>query len=296
MYPEVRAAVAADTGPDLRAPGFDLAAYREEVRRANLAEPREEVASVEDLDADGVPCRLYTPADPVDGLVVHAHGGGFVLNDVDVHDAVVRRFTNRLRRRVLSVDYRRPPEDRFPAAPDDLDTVVGWLRREGPEGPYAAHGDSAGANLALVAALRNPGFFRAVALVYPFLDPRAGFASWSEGAGSGFDRSEADWYWQQYARSEADYDDPDLAPLLSDRLHTLPPTFVATAEHDPLRDEGEELARLVAEAGVETVGIRCLGQVHGFWRHAELTASEPLVRQVAGWLDQHLERAAPEPT
>ncbi|HEY0645610.1 MAG TPA: alpha/beta hydrolase, partial [Nocardioides sp.] len=203
-----------------------------------------------------------------------------------------RRMTNRGRRAVLSVDYRRPPEDPFPAAPDDLDTVVGWLRREGADpdlaGPYAAHGDSAGANLALVAALRNPGFFRVVALVYPFLDPTGSFPSWSEGAASGFDASEAAWYWEQYARTEADFDDPDLAPLLSDKLHTLPPTFVATAEHDPLRDEGEELARRLAEAGVETVGIRCLGQVHGFWRHAELTASEPLVRQVAGYLDQHL--------
>ena len=131
-------------------------------------------------------------------------------------------------------------------------------------------------------------FFRVLALIYPFLDPRGSFPSWSEGAASGFDPSEAAWYWEQYARTEADFDDPDLAPLLSEELHTLPPTFVATAEHDPLRDEGEELARRLAEAGVETVGIRCLGQVHGFWRHAQLTASEPLVRQVAGYLDQHL--------
>ncbi|GAA1923152.1 alpha/beta hydrolase [Nocardioides hwasunensis] len=292
MYPEVRAAVAADTGPDLSAPGFDIAAHREEVRLANLALPREGVASVEDVDADGVRCRLYTPDDPRPGLVLHAHGGGFVLNDIDVHDAVCRRFANRVRRRVLSVDYRRPPEDRFPAAPDDLDTVVGWLRREGgrPDltGPYAAHGDSAGGNLALVAALRNPGFFDVVALVYPFLDPRGSFPSWQQGAGSGFDPSEGTWYWEQYARTEADYDDPDLAPLLSERLHTLPPTFVATAEDDPLRDEGEELARRIAEAGVETVGIRCLGQTHGFWRHAAFTASEPLVRSVSGYLDQHL--------
>lgn len=289
MYPEVRAAVEADAGPDLRAPGFDLAAHREDVRRFNLRQPREEVASVEDLDADGVPCRLFAPADPLPGLVVHAHGGGFVLNDVDVHDGICRRMANRGRRAVLSVDYRRPPEHRFPAAPDDLDTVVRWLREgRGPDGPYAAHGDSAGGNLALVAALRNPGFFRAVALVYPFLDPRSGFPSWRLGAASGFDPAEASWYWEQYARSEADLDDPDLAPLLSDRLATLPPTFVATAEADPLRDEGEELARRLAEAGVETVGIRCLGQTHGFWRHAQFTASEPLVRQVAGWLDQHM--------
>lgn len=289
MYPEVRAAVEADAGPDLRAPGFDLASHREDVRRFNLRQPREDVAAVEDVDADGVPCRLFTPADPLPGLVVHAHGGGFVLNDVDVHDGICRRMANRGRRPVLSVDYRRPPEHRFPAAPDDLDTVVRWLRDgRGPDGPYAAHGDSAGGNLALVAALRNPGFFRAVALVYPFLDPRSSSESWQLGAASGFDPAEATWYWEQYARTEADLDDPDLAPLLSDRLATLPPTFVATAEADPLRDEGEELARRLAEAGVETVGIRCLGQTHGFWRHAQFTASEPLVRQVAGWLDQHL--------
>jgi len=288
MYPEVRAALAADDSLDLRDPGFDLAAHREEARRASLLEPREDVAAVEEVDADGVRCRLYTPAGARPGLVVHAHGGGFVLNDIDVHDGICRRFANRLGRPVLSVGYRRPPQHPFPAAPDDLDTVVGWLRREGPPGAYAAHGDSAGANLALVAALRNPGFFRAVALVYPFLDPRNAFPSWQQGADSGFDPDQARWYWEQYARSEADYDDPDLAPLLSDRLHTLPPTFVATAEADPLRDEGEELARRVAEAGVETVGVRCLGQTHGFWRHAGFTASEPLVRQIAGWLDLHL--------
>jgi acetyl esterase len=295
MYPEVRAAVEADASPDLTAPGLDLAAHREEARRVNLRLPREDVASVVDVDADGVPCRLFTPAGALPGVVVHAHGGGFVLNDVDVHDGVCRRLTNRARRQVLSVDYRRPPEAPFPAAPDDLDTVVGWLGREGPPGPYAAHGDSAGANLALVAALRNPGFFSVVALVYPFLDPRCAFPSWAEARDTGFDPAEAHWYWAQYARTEADLDDPDLAPLLSDRLHTLPPTFVASAEHDPLRDEGEELARLVAETGVETVGIRCLGQTHGFWRHAHFTASEPLVRQVAGWLDQHLERVGSDP-
>ncbi len=288
IHPEVRAAIEADQSPRLGTPGFDLDAHREAVRLFSLGEPREDVAAAESIDADGVRCRLYTPLDPIQGLVMHAHGGGFVLNDIDVHDAVCRRFANRVRRPVLSVDYRRPPEHRFPAAPDDLDAVVGWLRREGPPGPYAVHGDSAGANLALVAALRNPGFFRVVALVYPFLDPRTGFASWTEGPASGFDPDEATWYWQQYARTEADYDDPDLAPLLSELLHILPPTFVATAEHDPLRDEGEELVRLIAEAGVETVGIRCLGQVHGFWRHPQFAAAEPLLRTVAGYLDQHL--------
>lgn len=287
MYPEVRAAVAADTTPDFRAPGFDVEAYRRKVRAFNAVQPREDVAQVEDVDADGVTCRVHTPHDARPGTLVHLHGGGFVFNDIDVHDGLARRLANRLRRRVVSVAYRKPPEHRFPAAPDDVDTAVAWVRQRWAE-PLAVHGDSAGANLALVAALRNPGAFAACALVYPFLDPRAGFGSYALGEEVGFGPHEASWYWEQYARDEADYDDPDLAPLLSDRLDTLPPTFVATAEFDPLRDEGEELARRLAETGVTTVGVRCLGQNHGFYRHASFTASEPLVRQVAGFLDQHL--------
>jgi len=246
-------------------------------------EPKEQVARVEDIDADGVPCRRYTPVTPRDGVVVHLHGGGFVFNDVEVHDAVCRRFANRSGLAVLSVDYRRPPEDRFPAAVDDVDTVLAWLRHEGRPGPTYLHGDSAGGNLALVGALRNPGAVDALVLIYPFLDPAGGFESYRTAA-DGFDAAEAAWYWQQYAASEADLTHPDLAPLLSDRLHTLPPTLVVTAEHDPLRDEGEELARRLDAAGVEVTATRYLGQTHGFWRHDAFTSAERLIRQVCGFL------------
>jgi acetyl esterase len=252
------------------------------------------VAEVVDIDADGVRCRLYRPSAAGAGVIVHLHGGGFVFHDIDVHDGAARRLANRSGMAVLSVDYRRPPEHRFPAAPDDASTALGWLRREGPglglTGPLLVHGDSAGGNLALVTALRNPGVFAAVALIYPFLDPSASFDSYATAA-DGFHPSEAAWYWQQYAAHPADLAHPDLAPLLSDRLGTLPPTLVVTSEHDPLRDEGEALALLLAEAGVTVVATRYLGQVHGFWRHVDVfDAAEPLTRQVAGFFSQHVGR------
>ncbi|WP_244932030.1 alpha/beta hydrolase [Nocardioides sp. W7] len=292
LFPEARRAVEYAAGDlPVHDPSYDVAAERERAHAEALAAPREDVAEVRDLDADGVPCRLYRPAGARPGVVVHLHGGGFVLNDIEVHDPSARRLANRCGVAVLSVEYRRPPEHRFPAAPDDVDTVLGWLDRHGAEhglgGPAYAHGDSAGANLALVAALRHPGRFAAVALIYPFLDPTASFESY-ESAADGFDPREAAWYWQQYAGPDADLTDPDLAPLRSDRLHTLPPTLVVTAEHDPLRDEGEHLARLLAKAGVEVTATRYLGQVHGFWRHdAVFPAAEPLMRQVAGFVDLH---------
>ena len=292
LFPHVRRAVeaAADETP-VHHPSYDIAEARRQARDLAAAEPREPVAEVRDVDADGVPCRLYVPEGAAAGVVVHLHGGGFVMHDVEVHDNAARRLADRCGLAVLSVDYRRPPEHRFPAAPDDVDTVLAWLdthaETEGIAGPTYAHGDSAGANLALVAALRNPGRLAALALTYPFLDPqKAGESYGLEGVG--FEPETADWYWQQYAATPADLVDPDLAPLLSDRLGTLPPTLVVTAEGDPLRDEGELLARRLSELGVEVTATRYLGQVHGFWRHPSVfVAAEPLTRQVAGFLRLH---------
>lgn len=289
LFPQARQALQMIAGETpVFAAGYDVAAARAAAREAAAAEPREEVAEVRDLDADGVPVRLYRPEGARPGVVVHVHGGGFVFNDVEVHDPSARRLANRTGTSVVSVDYRLPPEHRFPAAPDDLSTVVAWLDREadalGLGGPAYLHGDSAGGNIALVTALRHPGRFEALVLIYPFLDPRAGFESYRTAA-DGFDPREAAWYWEQYAASPADLDDPDLAPLLSDRLGTLPRTLVLTAEHDPLRDEGEHLAGLVAGAGVAVTATRYLGQLHGFWRHhAFFPAAEQAHRQVAAFL------------
>lgn len=283
--------------PPMWAADFDVVAARAQARMQAAAQPREDVAEVRDVLADTVPCRLYRPLEPAPGagVVVHLHGGGFVFHDLEVHDAPCRRLANRTGQAVLSVDYRRPPEHRFPAAPDDVDTVLGWLARQGADegltGPWYAHGDSAGGNLALVAALRNPGRFAAVVLIYPFLDPSAGFDSYRT-ATDGFDPREAAWYWQQYAASPADLAHPDLAPLRSDRLGTLPPTLVISAEHDPLRDEAEHLALLLAEAGVPVISTRYQGQVHGFWRQYEqFPAAEAVLGQVAAFLQHQTRRA-----
>jgi acetyl esterase len=292
LHPQARAALESSSGdPRVWEVGIEESRARARVEAARL--PREPVAHVEDVDADGVPCRLYEPEGCLDGVVLHLHGGGFVFHDVDVHDAAARCLANRSRMRLLSVDYRLAPEHPFPAARDDVDTVLRWCAEQADRGdprfagPTYLHGDSSGGNLALVAALRNPGRLRALALTYPFLDPSAAGESYTTAA-EGFDPAEAAWYWQQYARTADDLTDPDAAPLLSHRLSTLPPTLVVTAEHDPLRDEGEVLVARLADAGVSTVGIRFLGQLHGFWRHPEVfDAAGPLTGTIAGFLLTH---------
>lgn len=293
LTPESRAALEqAALEPPVFTPGYDIAAARQQAREIAARAPREDVAQVEDVVANGVPCRLYRPVVAAPGVVLHLHGGGFVFNDVEVHDASARRLANRAGRAVLSVDYRLAPEHPFPAARDDVDTVVAWLHVAaegfGLEGPVLGHGDSAGANLALVAALRNPGRFDALALIYPFLDPTARFDSHKTET-EGFDPREVEWYWTQYSGGDPRlFDDADLAPLRSDKLWTLPPTLVVTAEHDPLRGEGEHLARMLAQQGVKVVATRYLGQIHGFWRHDQVfAAADPLMQQAAAFLASH---------
>lgn len=304
LHPQARAALDLwATGPRVTDAHYDLDEQRRLAREDAAAEPREPVEHVVDVDAAGVACRLYLPGSTTPegttagpgrtGAVVFLHGGGFVFGDLDTHDAQSRRIANRTGLAVLSVDYRRPPEHRFPAAPDDVDTAVAWLLGAAPGlgvdvSRLVAMGDSAGGNLALVAALRNPNVFAAAVLVYPFLDPTRGFDSYAREAG-GLGDEEAAWYWRQYAATPADLVDPDLAPLLSEDLATLPPTLVVAAEHDPLVDEDVELARRLEAAGVRTTLTTYPGMVHGFWRHPEqFDAAEESLAEIATWVHRTL--------
>lgn len=282
-------------GPRVTDPDFDIAEQRRLAREESTTEPREEVGHVEDVDAAGVPCRLFLPADPraagpaAGGAILFLHGGGFVFGDLDTHDAQARRLANRTGLAVLAVDYRRPPEHRFPAAVEDTDTALAWLVGAAPAlgldvSRLVALGDSAGGNLALVAALRNPNVFAATVLVYPFVDPRQRYASYRTEAG-GLGAGEAAWYWQQYAAGPADLEHPDLAPIDSESLHTLPPSLVVAAEHDPLVDEDVDLARRMEAAGVPTRLTTYPGMIHGFWRRPEqFDAAEESLAEIAVFL------------
>lgn len=281
-------------GPSVTDPGFGaegIAAMRRDALAAAALEEKEPVDRVEDVDADGVRCRLYVPAG-ARRTVLFLHGGGFVFGDVDTHDGQSRRIANRTGSAVLAVDYRRPPEHRFPAAPDDVDTALGWLLAQLPglgldPARVVALGDSAGGNLALVAALRNPGVLAATVLVYPFVDATASMPSYARTDG-GLTRAQGEWFIRQYIRDERDLVDPDLTPFLATSFTNLPPTYVQVAEHDVLADEDVELARRLADAGVPVETTVYDGMVHGFWRNPQLfDAAEVALADAAAFLDRH---------
>ena len=295
LYPESRRAAALwAEQPGLLDDGFDVAATRARSHAEGLAEDKEPVDRILDVAAGAVACRAYVPAG-ADALVLHLHGGGWVFGDLETHDGHCRRIANRTGRAVLSVDYRLAPEHPYPAASDDVDAVVGWLRAGDTDlgvdtSRVAAVGDSAGGQLSIVAALRNPGFFDALCLVYPVVAPPVRFASYDTVFG-GLMPGEMDWYWDRYVPDRESRALADLNPLDAG-LGGLPPTLVMTAEHDPLVDEGEALAAAMAIAGVPVVATRHLGMIHGFFRDPWLFASSAhAVDQVAGFLRNPPRRA-----
>lgn len=285
------------TEPSVVDEGFDIDARRREARVEGLAVTKQPVDTVVDVDAGGVPCRLYRTAEGAP-LFVHLHGGGFVFGDLETHDAHCRRLARASGWAVLAVDYRRAPEHPYPAASDDVDRVVEWLVSDGRALGVDARrlsvvGDSAGGQLALVAAMRRRVFTSAT-LVYPCVDPSGSYPSYRSETG-GLTGAEMDWFWRRYLPIDAPEGSVAAAPegsaepfAISADLSGLPPTLVITAEHDPLRDEGEALAAAIAAARVRSVSTRYLGMIHGFFGNPEMfDASAVALSQVAAWANAH---------
>lgn len=256
-----------------------------EIRAAMIdeigTEPLVEVAAVSDVDAGGVPCRVVRPADPV-GTILFLHGGGFTFGTRDTHERISRRLADTTRHVVVLADYRLAPEARFPAAVDDVDAVVGWLRDSDLPTPHVVLGDSAGGNLALGAVLAHPGVFSGQVLVYPFLDP----------AGDSYDASLADaadqleeyaWYWGLYLDDDR-RSDPRADPLRAPSYAGLPPTLVQLAALDVLHTTGRALAERLTGDGVPTRLEVYEGVAHGFWRRSEFPESQQALDAVAAFL------------
>jgi acetyl esterase len=224
--------------------------------------------------------RAYRPSDgaKLPGTVF-CHGGGFVVGDLETHDAVCRLLALRSGCAVFSVDYRLAPETRFPGPINDCQAVLAWLdanaaRLDVDSTRLAACGDSAGANLVVAAALlaRDGGpRLRHLGLIYPITDAACDTASMHEFA-SGYvlTRAAMQWFWSLYLGDPADGANP-LASVLRADLSGLPAATILTAEFDPLRDEGEAFASKLRAAGVAVDARRFNGMIHGFVGMPQLT-------------------------
>lgn len=227
-------------------------------------------------DGERLPVRIYRPDSGRTALpvVVFYHGGGFVICDLDSHDQFCRTTANETGMLVVAVDYRRAPEHRFPAAVEDADTALRWVAAHAAEigadsDRIAVAGDSAGGNLAATVSLRatqrgSPHITTQV-LLYPMLDPAQDTQSYRDNAEGYFVTADhLRWYWEQYLGPAGSDGQRYVSPLHYDTLVGAPPAHVVTAEHDPLRDEGDAYAERLRTAGVAARLERYDGMFHGF--------------------------------
>lgn len=230
---------------------------------ATAAGPRKvPVAAVESLTVAGLPARRYVNAEPGDKpTLLYLHGGGFVVGDLDTHDAPCRVLCRHAGVDVLSVEYRKAPEHPFPAYVDDARRAFEWTAERYER--VAVGGDSAGGNLAATLAIEYDPVL--ALLIYPVVDATQERES-RRLFGEGFFLTDElmQWYTGHFMPEGSDPADPLRSPILSPRLHEHAPALVITAGFDPLRDEGEAYAQALKDAGVPVLAHRFRGLFHGF--------------------------------
>lgn len=266
------------------APLADVRARQERVG-AFLGQGSSPLGFERDLTLPGphgpIPCRLYPP-DGVDrpALLVYAHGGSFALGTLASWDAMLRDLVRASDVAVLSVDYRLAPEYRFPVAHDEMLAAIRWAARNAASlgadpARLAAGGDSAGAHLALGAALalRDAGedALALLLLIYGVYSTDSDTESWRRlGTGAyGLSQAQARWIWETYLAAPEQLTDPRLAPIEA-ALEGLPAAHLAIGSLDPLLDDNRALATRLDKAGVPNMLVVYEGLNHGFIRYGRL--------------------------
>lgn len=267
--------------PAMRALGVD--AVRSMVAEADqLLPPPPPIHSATSTVVGGphgdIPIRVYRPVEGAAVLpaLVYIHGGGWTFGELDGFESLCRTLSIASGCVVVSVEYRLAPEYKFPIPVDDCEAALGWVMTQGTQlgidtERLALAGDSAGANLAIAAFRRFASrsaaqSVRALVLVYPATEHSTARPSWRDNStGPMLTTDDIEWLWEQYLRNPSDLHNPEAIPSIASDLETLPPTFVQTAEYDPLRDGGEYFAQKLVEAGVPTALKRYEGVFHGFY-------------------------------
>jgi acetyl esterase len=250
--------------------------------------------------AGSIPARIYTPmilrqAAGMAPCLVFFHGGGWVIGDLDSHDVVCRKLADAGQLIVISVDYRLAPEHKFPAAVDDAITATAWIAANARQlgidaSKLSVGGDSAGGNLATVVSLAardsNGPAISGQVLIYPATDFAMTHPSHREPETSILlTHSVIRWFRDHYLSGATDAADWRASPARATTLAGLPPAYVLTAGADPLRDEGDEYAQRLNDAGVPVTHRSFPGQFHGFITMGKLLQQANVAAaEIGDWL------------
>lgn len=276
-------------------------AAREDLRAlARMTDGREvPVGKVETRSVAGgageIGARIYTPVAAGSAALpalVYFHGGGFVLGDLDTHDTLCRALAAETGCKVIAVDYRLAPENKFPAAVEDAYAATRWVEDNASQigidpNRIAVGGDSAGGALAAIVTqfAKEKGAPKLIyqLLFYPMTQLREDTPSRQRFAEDVIIHRQAlAWFREHYLGPGASPDDPRAAPLAARDLSNLPPAYVLTAGSDPLLDEGRQYADRLREAGVPVEYVCYDQMVHGFISMSALVETARVAIERAG--------------
>jgi len=246
-----------------------------------------------------LPIRIYRPSKVTERTIVYFHGGGWVLNFLDIYDASLAHLANQSDATIISVNYQKAPEHPFPIPFDDCYATLLWVIQNSAElnidtSKLGVAGDSAGANLAAAVALKARDNDIALAfqlLIYPCNDRDFDTESYRTNAtGYGLSTQAMKWFWQQYLQGDAHNQNPYAVPMQAKDFSNLAPAIVITAEYDPLLSDGEKYAELLARDGVTTSYKRYEGMIHGFFTNMAVT---PAAEQAIDFSASEIVRLTP---
>ena len=275
---------------------MEVAEARQAILQLFQVENPEPVAKVEDrtipTPTGDLPIRLYTPeGDGPLPVLVFFHGGGWVVGNLESHDATCRALANAAGCITLAVDYRLAPEHKFPAAPEDCYEATKWAVLNaaalgGDPQRVAVGGDSAGGNLAAAVALmsgdRGAPSLAYQLLLYPVTNHSFDTESCKQnGEDYLLTKDSMVWFWDHYLENDEAGNAPYASPLQAKYVNSPPPGLVITAEFDPLRDEGEAYGKRLQDAGADIKISRYDGTIHGFFSFFHLDAQKKALAEVA---------------
>lgn len=282
---------------------LDISRKHYEIMAQQLSGKNESVSMIEELSIPAedhqIPVRMYRPKGNTarSPAIIYIHGGWYISGSYETHDAIARKLANATGAIILFVDYRLAPEYPFPAGLNDCKEATEWLINNAehlgidPQ-KIGIIGDSAGGALATVLTTQLGTQLQFQVLIYPAADHKLNTKSWDiYKDGPVLNKEWGIQAWDWYLSSEEDRNNPLAVPILIEDFKETPPTLVILAEHDPLRDEGEQLAQKMNKSGISVKKTLYKDMVHGFMHMGGiLDETQSAIKEIAAFTTENSEK------
>lgn len=282
---------------------LDISRKNYDAMAQQLSGKKEVVSIIEEFSIPSknhqIPVRLYRPKGKTanSAAIIYIHGGWFISGGYETHDAIVRKLSNATGAVVLFVDYRLAPENPFPAGLNDCKDATEWLISNAENlgidtQKIGIIGDSAGGALATALSTELGSQLKFQVLIYPASDNSLSTKSWETYKnGPILNKEWGSQAWNWYLRSEKDKTDPLAVPILIKDFKRTPETLVILAEHDPLKDEGEQLAQNMKNSRISVKTSLYKDMVHGFMHMGIILPETQLAtKEITEFVTQNLEK------